>query len=514
LFASGKKDEVEIKTQNDVWVLCITNINDNSLSQEKKIIKDVILKELTERMNLISYRTRISPEYTYYEEFAWASARSVAAKALASKREERARFIFQGESGWRYRQNIKKTDDEIIKLKEDLDKIENNAPLINRHPEFKLTNGNLNNSFPDAPSEGAENRFCTNQTADAFLSGEITEFYGRYILAIRLYTLYTNSFVWEDNVIFSHDDLDSAIDEITRKLIIVLSGNEPSYIAITAEPENTLLLINRTFAGRGNVDAKEIPPGIISITATAPDHESINYETEINTEEFISFNFRLKPISYNNVNIITDKEGRIYHGALYVGDSPLSLKLPIDSLEFLEFYAINADKGTIVFQTPQINDIHSNISMRSRTPLPKGRLDSERRHFYWGWGITWLTGIAAWITTYTYNGMNYAIAYNRDIVPDKFVKQQMTMYYVSMGSIIAVGTAAAYGIYRLISYLYYANRPATSVKVPSRISSRKERRAQGTEQKSLLIPEDEEQLVIDEEQLSEELINEETDLNR
>ncbi|MCL2185246.1 MAG: hypothetical protein FWB86_05245 [Treponema sp.] len=470
LFALGKKDDTVKKTQNDEWTLCITNINAESLHPERRIITEVILTELTERINTISYRTRISPEYTYYEEFAWASARSAAAKALAAKMEERSRLLFLGDPGWRYRQNIKKIDNDLIKLKENLETIESNAPLINNYPVFKLTSGNLNNTFPAAPDKGAESRFCTSQKADAFLTGEVTDFYGRFLYNVKLYTIYTRSFVWEDSVIFSHDDLDIALEEITRRLIIVLSGNEPAAVSITAEPEETLILINRTFAGRGRVEINEIPPGKITVTATAHDHESINIETELNPNELVSLNFKLTPNRYVDLDISGDKQGRIYQGALFAGDSPLTLSLPADQLEFIEFEARNSDKGTIVFQTPQLSDVVQNVTVRSRALPPRGRVDKERRAYYWAWGGTWLTGIAAWIVYHSYNESNKAVQYagsNRD-----FFNTNQTLYNVSIGAMIAVGTVAAYSIYRAVRYLYTSNLPATSVATPSRLSSR------------------------------------------
>jgi len=259
LFAKGQTDETEIKTQNDEWFLCITDFDAGSLPADKTNISGVISRELVDRLSSINYRTRISPEYAYYEEYAWERERANAAKTLSTKMDDRSKQIYQGNPDWKYRQNIKKIDADIKKLWETLEEIDKNPPLINKEPVFNLTSGNIDLVFPSAPAKGGENRFCAAQKADAFLTGSIKDFYGRYSLTLKLYTLYTKSFVWEENFIFSYNDIDIMISEITRKLMIILSGNYPSAVEVKTEPETALVLINQTFAGRGETPLTEYP---------------------------------------------------------------------------------------------------------------------------------------------------------------------------------------------------------------------------------------------------------------
>ncbi|MCL2806388.1 MAG: hypothetical protein FWD26_10665 [Treponema sp.] len=469
LFASGKKDETAVKTLNDEWVLCITNIDAGTLGEGKTIIVDFILKEIVERLNAIGHRTRISVEYDYYEEFAWAGARSTAARALSAKMEERSRLIYQGEPGWRYRQNIKKIDADLVKLRDNLDEIDKNAPHINKLPAFKLTTGNLELNFPTPPLAGGEARFCTAQRADAFLSGTIIDFYGRYLLSVKLYTVYTRSFIWEDSVIFSHNDLDEAITELTRKMIIVLSGNEPAAIAITADPEETLVLINRAFAGRGSAELTEIPPSTVTVTASAPEYESISFETELNADELAIINLSLTPIRYVNMDIFADRSGRVYQGALYVGEAPLTLRLPVDQLEYLEFDTQSSYRGTIVFKTPDNSDFITNATINTRVLPRRGTVDRERRAFYWAFGTAWVTGIGAWIADYSFKGVSRAFfnQYNAYGSVNQGLADEYRIWSgINIGTLIAFGAAAAYTVYRAARYIYFANRPSTPIVVP------------------------------------------------
>ena len=461
LYAGGRTEETEVQTQNDEWTLCVTNFDLSTLPAEKMAIAGVITRKVVERLDTISFRLRISEEYAYYEESAWNRSRSTAAKALAAKQEERSLQIFRGDAQWRYRQNLRRLDAEIEKLVTALEEVDNNRPLINNEPVFNLTSANRNFSFPASPPAGAESKFCTDQRADAMLAGSVTDFHGRYVVTLKLYTVYTHSFVWEDNVIFSHDDLDNALDEITQKLMIVLSGNNYATLTITAQPEETLVLINRSFSGRGESSSLEYPAGRVTITASAPEHESISFETDLSPGEHTEITINLRPVEFIDIEIDGfPMSGSVYNGALYIGESPLTLRLPAGQMEYIELESIDFQKGTIVYRAPETGDL--SLSIRTEIPVEAGSVGRIRRAYYQAWGATWLTGIAAWIAYYSYTSSNSAIS-SGGSSNAQFVENNTTMYYVSMGTIIAFGTVAVYGIVQMVRYLYTSNKGSTTV---------------------------------------------------
>jgi hypothetical protein len=466
LFAKGKTDETEAKTQNDEWFLCITNFDSGSLPADKTNISGVISRELVNRLKSINYRTRISPEYAYYEEYAWVRERSTAAKSLSSKMEERSKLIYQGEANWKYQQSVKKIDVDIKKMRENLDEIDKNAPLINKEPAFKLISGNIDLSFPEPPAKGGERRFCVAQKADAFLSGQITDFHGRYSLILKLYILYTHSFVWEDNFIFSYNDINATIDEITRKLMIVLSGNNPSAVAIKTEPETALVLINQSFAGRGEILSTEYPPGKVTVNASAPDHESIVLETELVSGEFTQINIRLNPIKYVNADISSKMQGHVYHGSLYIGESPLTLRLPANHMEYVEITENGGKRGSAAFQTKDNIDFNQTITFKLTQQNKKGAVDRQRRDYYWAWGGQWLTGIAAWLGYYagmeTYNSIMYAQSKGYDVGND-FINTNNNLNRFYTGAAIAFVATSVYGIIRMITYIYVSGKDSTPI---------------------------------------------------
>jgi len=466
LFSLGSGEDAEPQTQKEEWLLCIANFDSWSLAENKKNIAGAVMKKLVESLNMINYRTRVSPEYAYYETAAWERARSVAAEALAAKQNERSLLLYRGDPQWIYRRNTGKIDAEIEKLRLALEKVDNSAPFVDTEPLFGLTKTNLEFNFPPAPIAGNEYKFCVDQKSDAVLTGAISEFHERFIVSWKLYTKYTQSIVWEDNVIFSHNDLDEAMGEIMRRLIIVLSGNEPAVLTVRTEPEDTLVLINRSFAGRGETADLEYPPGPITVTASAPGYENLTFETELFPGENTDVEIRLWPIEYGNMEIRGFSVGNVYHGALYVGEAPLTLRLPVNQMEYTELVYPDNEKGTVVFQTPGESDFNNSVSLRAKISPAKGRVDRARRIYYWTWGGTWLAGITAWLTYQSFIGSNNAISYDysqKDTYNEKFYNNNLKMYNISIGAIVALGVTAALDLFFMSRYIYTANKGATPI---------------------------------------------------
>ena len=467
LWASGKQEENEVPVQKDEWILCITGIDTKELGAEKRQIGGLILSALSARLNNINYRTRISPEYAYYEEETWAQRRSAAARALSAKQNERSALLYRGEPEWKYQKSIAAIDAEIQRLRANLEEIENNAPLINREPVFKLASSNLDNIFPSAPVSGRERHFCREHRIDAFLALSISEFHGRFLLDFKLYTVFTNSFSWQDNILFSHNDLDEALDEIIQRLFIELSGSRSVSVTITTEPEDALILVNSSFVGRGGVITGSYPPGIFIIDAVSPDYERLTHETFAAEGQTLDISLILNPVNYGFLEITSDVQGNVYQGALYLGETPLTLRLPYGSMEYLEMETQDTGKTSAVFQMPAYagsssSEAQQSLSFDPVRSLGTGNINTDRDFYYWVWGGTWITGIITWVMYNTYTGSSYAVSTGR--FNNDFLEYNQSLYYATMGTAIAFGAAASYGIYRLVRYIITADRTAAAVK--------------------------------------------------
>ena len=462
LFASGKKDE-DVVYLNDEWLLCITSFDYSMLPGSNRIAGDVFTRALVNTLDTVSYRLRISPEYAYYESYAWQQAVSAAAKALASKQDERSQLLFRGDTDWRYRQNIKKVDAEIVKLQEEFEKKEAEKPLIEKEPSFRLIEANISGTYPAPPKRGGERNFCKSQKADAFLTGAIREFHNRYYIQLRLFTLYTNSWVYEDDIIFSVEDSDGAVNEIAGRLTAVLAGNKPASVAITADPVESQLMINQRYAGRGTIPARERPPGKITVAIAAEGYMPETVETELNAGELTDIAVTLSPLFYTDVHInAPGSDGAsVYQGALYVGETPLTLRLPLDHLEY--FTVESWDKlGKGIFTTPALSTDTFGVTFKMKIPPPSGerRVNKARKWYYWAWGGTWITGIAAWITYGIYTSQVSVLSQTKSM---DFYENTQRLYYVSMGTMIALGVAASYEVFQMARYMYTATSEVTPI---------------------------------------------------
>jgi hypothetical protein len=480
LCAGGKTETTEKQPLNSGWVLCVTDFDISALPLSRQSVGNVFTRSLVDTFKVLGRHIRLSPEYAYYEGYAWSQSRSSAARALAAKRDERALILYRGEPEWKYRQNIKKIDGEIAKLQEDLAKAESEMPPVNREPSFSLTQGNKDGNYPAAPQSGGEYRFCRTQNADAFLAGAIREYHGRYYVTLRLFALYTRSYIYEDDIIFSADDLAAAVEEIAGRLIAVLGGSKPAAVAVHAEPAETLVLINRNFAGRGEVETREYPPEKITVTMSADGYESETVETNLSPGELTVISANLNPLPEGGVYIGTADSGgaSVYRGALYVGEAPLTLRLPLNQLEYISLENPAGESAKAVFTSPGRADDSFSLSMNLKAPFPAGqdRVNKARRAYYWAWGGTWITGIAAWIAYGVYTSYAESIRdgyYNYGIINDKFERNNQGMYYVSMGTVIVVGLAVGYEIFQMVRYLYTATEDTTPIIRPGRQESKK-----------------------------------------
>jgi hypothetical protein len=459
LSASGNKDADE-KKMNDEWILCITEFDYSMLPQARHLTGNALTRNLLDKLNMVSYRLRISPEYTYYESYAWQQAVSAAAKAVSSKQNERSQLLFRGEANWRYRGNLKKIDADLEKLLETLAEKEAEKPLIEKEPVFGVTAGNKGGTFPPPPKRGTERRFCQNQKADAFLNGEIWEYHGRYYIHIMMFALYTDSWIYEDDIIFSLEDSDGAVEEIAARLTAVLAGNKPAVVTVNAEPGDSQILINQNYAGRGSVEAREHPPGKVVIAVASEGYTSDRVETELAAGELTELTVTLSPLHYADVNIDVQGYGgaRVYSGALYVGQAPLTLTLPLNQLQYINVEG-RKEIANAVFTTPELPTDVYNFSLKMKIP-PAGekRVNKARSWYYWAWGGAWIAGIAAWVTTGMYN--EQALAASMYGGPE-FTNSAARMYVVKTGAMITFGVLGGYSLFQLTRYLYTSSEKLT-----------------------------------------------------
>lgn len=459
LHGWGKSDEEpKPEPRNPEWVLAVTDFDVSALPPARQLAGNVVMKQLVEALNAIAYRIRVSPEYAYYEEYAWSKDRAIAAKALGDKRQDRDKLIFQGEPEWKYRKKLKSLDEEIQKLEEALRKVEQEAPSITEQPVFKCTQDNAAGIFPPPPKTGEEYRFCAAQKADAFLAGNLSEFHGRLYVQVRLYTRYTQSFPYEDGVVFSIEDIQRGVAELAGRLSAVVSGAEPAGIRIRGSPADALILIDGGFAGRGEAGPIEHPPGTVTVEGLADNHQPSSAPLELNPGELAELYLNLQPLSREALTItVPDQSARIYQGALYLGQAPLTVEIPADRAVYFHVETPERKTGSRIVEgtapSPTVF-VEAPQELFLETALPvtaaEQRVAKARRQFYGAWGRFWFALPIAFLL----QGISTAQIQSHNSGNLSLYDSAMASYYISLSAWIFFGIVTAEVLFRAGVYLY------------------------------------------------------------
>jgi hypothetical protein len=472
-LAYGRGEEETPAAINGEWVLCVTAFDVSALSGSRRFMGDTLTRELAAALARVDRRYRSGPEVEYYRNYAWYKARAVAAKTLADKRNRRDTLLYEGNPRWKYRKEIKVRDAEIVKAQEELLKLESESPAVTRTPVFKFTEGNKNGNWPGVPAGGGEYRFCLAQKADAFLSGTVSEYHDRILVTLRMYTLYTRSFEWEDGVIFSSEDLNAAMDELSGRLVEAVSGTLPASIAVHTLPEDAMVLINGVYAGRGEILPREQVPGTAEVAVHADNYSSASFPVELNSGETAELYINLAPLSLSafTVDVLEIEGAQVYLGSLFMGTTPLTLELPRDDFAYISVETPSGETGSAVYRGGRVvrgsaefvrAGSEGILSYETAVPVSpeEKRVNTARRKFYGAYGRLWIAlpvsllavGIADnYINAYTYQGS-----------PDMYDPALKAMY-VQRGAYVVIGLAAVDVVFRIIRYLYTSGSDAAPI---------------------------------------------------
>jgi len=472
LFASGRKQEPDLVTVNTEWTLCITAPDVSGLSPARQITGDTVSRNLIRELQGLNFRLRGDEEVFYYRDYAWMTARAAAAKALAAKRSERDLLIYRGDRPWRYRKNLKVIDDAILKLEEDLAKVDDFAPSVEGRPLFKLVDANLNGNFPRPPEEGEEYRFCTTQKADAFIASSLLEYHDRLYLTVRLYTLYSRSFSFEDSVLFSSDDIAGALEEITNRLAAAISAIQLTGILVHVTPDDSMVIIDGSYVARD--EKLTFLPGTVEVTVRADNYVPVSVPVELKSGELSELFISLTPMGLSafDINVPGKPGSRVFLGSRYVGETPLALDLPRQEYGYISVETPDGEIGSMIYRDHDFirgnaqftwadNRGRADIFAKPPRSAEEKRVEKARRGFYIAYGAFWVILPASLLTA------GYA---RTNVEANLNVGRNTGIYY---GAQAVWGTSLAVTISQIVRYLYVSGEDARPiVRVPEKEASR------------------------------------------
>jgi hypothetical protein len=427
----------------------------------------VLANSLTRALERVERRIRPSPEYAWYESVAWAQDRAEAEKRLAAKYDDRSRLIYAGYPRWRYRQDTRTMDKEIAALEEACREVEARRPVIVREPVFKLLANASGAEFPPPPERDRELEFCISRNVDAFLTGAVSEYYGRLYVTLRIYARYSRSWIFEESTIFSPEDINPMMEELASRLTETIQGSPPAALRVTADPAGAMLILQGRYAGRApspadpeiaeaaeSPEAVESPapeapsrtaafeadilttaPGRAELTVQAEFHAPRTVELDLEAGTLTEISLSLTPLGRSFVTVRNAEDSAaaaVYRGALYLGQAPVTTELPAGSPGYFRMEGPDGAFATTVLPANTGAGSYG-LSLRLRSPLPEGRVERSRRQFYGAWGRFWI----AMPLSVLVNGLAMSVitAYNAN--PDgteELRVQANTWYWAAMAS--------------------------------------------------------------------------------
>lgn len=454
LFAFGSGEQAEKPLLEKSWLVAITEFDVSGLPPSQAVTGAVIARQLTDRLSGLDYRLRDVKEYDYHWTAAWLRAQTVVAKQIAEKRAQRDKLAFAGYADWRYEREAEKIDVEIAELHEKLDAAELDSPEVATIPRFMVTEDNAKGIFPAPPAPGGEYFFCADNKTNGLLRGKVLDFHGRLLVEVELWTVWTRSYAYKDNIVFSIEDIDRALYELTTKLINSMSGMGPAELIVSAEPAEAAIIVDDILTGdKGKTPTIQRTPGPVEVTVYADKFIPATETLELNAGERVDMAVKLNaiPTGSYTVDTATGEPASVYEGSEYVGETPLTLKGPLGSHGQVSVQTEDNRSAQSIFEIVD----RSTVTLDPKVPPPSDRTEKARKSFYGAFGRFWIgfpVAFVLWGISGTYI-QTYNIA--RDAA---HFDQANTWQWVSIGAWIGFGVLLLDVLVRFAIYIYQGNR--------------------------------------------------------
>jgi hypothetical protein len=192
----------------------------------------------------------------------------------------------------------------------------------------------------------------------------------------------------------------------------------------------------------------------------------VTVETELKAGETAEVTASLTPLGFSGVRIFApgQAQAQIYHGALYVGDAPFTLRLPVNQYGYVSMEIPDGRFAQAIFFNEENSWETGYLSLKPRVRRnpDERRVDKARRAYYWVWGGVWILGASAWLI----NGVSNAEIQGSNANLDRtagMVERAQFMYYLNIGALAAVGVAVITEFIMMGRYVYIAGSDAPRV---------------------------------------------------
>jgi hypothetical protein len=476
LYAFGKKEAAEKEIFNKEWTVALTEFDVSQLSSAGTVFGNLFQTGILNVLKDSTHRRLTDEELRYYTEREDIRIKKEALKKIEAKQQERDNLLFAGSNSYTYKTELKKKDAELAELYKEYNALHETAPVVEPLPLLILHAENQKNIYLKPPDKGAEYNFCKTQKVNVFISGSISEYHGRFVASVKIYSATERKHTWESSEIFSSEDIMQAVNDISAEIIDELSRQRPALILVRATPESSTIIIRDKLAGHGETTLLETNAGDAEITVFADGYRQRNVSVPLAENEITEVDIVLrpqervdysvavkpdtKPTAKNSAPQIQDDGDNtfsVYRGALYEGQAPLRLTADKGADQHNSIIDERGRGGSTSFAADG-----KAVELGLVYPKPDDNIEVYRKRFYGSSGRFWVSlplavvmnGIAASYTGYVQR--NYAPA-------------MFDAYYVTQG--LAWGSIAVTvgffveSVVRFLLYLRAAGEAAPPVSV-------------------------------------------------
>jgi len=471
--ALGRAEEEKVQAvvkSSKKWVFFVAAFDTADLPPSQRLIGELSAGRLKRAIEAVEVRKRSREEIETYADYADAEAREAAGKDLGEKRTTRAGLLYDGNADWKYGKELKKADAAVLSAEEKLREVEALRSRVEGEGAVTLSEKNAQGALPPPPKAAEVTLFCRENGLDALLTGSVEPYYGRMRLRMQLYSRFLRTGMYEDEVIFSSEDRETAFAELEGRLSAFIGGAVPAALSISTEPQEADIVVDGKLIGHGYVGPMEKRPAPTKIEASAPLYESAELTVELASDEHSKVSIALKPLEMEELEIeavgtAEAKDVAVRLGALYAGNVPLVLSLPSGEMSYITVEtgdglgasAVVAEGGRLVLELKPL-------------PGPAAKpVEKARRGFYGAFGrFSIALPIAFFMSGLALVYENAAI-WSGDA--DMQEKGESTRSIANAAVTVAVCFFAEAAV-RFGFYIHAANERATSLVRPQRQTER------------------------------------------
>jgi len=127
-------------------------------------------------------------------------------------------------------------------------------------------------------------------------------------------------------------------------------------LLVETSPADATVLINGAFLSRGEADLHTRSPGEVQIEVRAENHVSALFPLDLNAGEIVELFIELTPLSLSplTAEVPNTPGSLVYQGSFFIGETPLTLKLPRLSYSYLSVETPEGNMGTVLYRNNTI----------------------------------------------------------------------------------------------------------------------------------------------------------------